>query len=98
VALASSTQIPLLSQVTSSAGSTTSFAFGLPDANSHPMFYVGVYAAIGLSAVVITLLSSIVQYLGALRASRILFKQLLENVVFATMRWHDTTPQGAHSY
>jgi len=35
-----------------------------------------------------------VQYTGALRASRVLFKQLLVSVVRATMRWHDTTPQG----
>ncbi|KAG6914945.1 hypothetical protein DXG01_014339 [Tephrocybe rancida] len=36
----------------------------------------------------------VAQYTGALRASRILFKQLLVTVVRATFRFHDTTPQG----
>ncbi|KAG6905178.1 hypothetical protein DXG01_004393 [Tephrocybe rancida] len=36
----------------------------------------------------------VAQYMGALRASRILFKQLLVTVVRATFRFHDTTPQG----
>lgn len=38
----------------------------------------------------------VTQYTGALRASRIMFKQLLVGVVRATMRWHDVTPQGAY--
>jgi ABC-type multidrug transport system fused ATPase/permease subunit len=58
------------------------------------MFYVGVYAAIGLGSALITVLSSVVQYTGALGASRRLFEQLLVGVVRATMRWHDVTPQG----
>ncbi|KAG6881440.1 hypothetical protein C0995_001885, partial [Termitomyces sp. Mi166 len=36
----------------------------------------------------------VAQYTGALRASRILFRRLLETVVRATFRFHDTTPQG----
>jgi ABC-type multidrug transport system fused ATPase/permease subunit len=70
------------------------FGFELPDANERPMFYIGVYAAIGFSTAGITILSSATQYTGALRASRRLFEQLLVGVVRATMRWHDVTPQG----
>jgi ABC-type multidrug transport system fused ATPase/permease subunit len=66
----------------------------LPDANERPMFYVAVYALIGLGTVSVTVLSSIAQYTGALKASRKLFKQLLVGVVRATFRWHDVTPQG----
>jgi ABC-type multidrug transport system fused ATPase/permease subunit len=66
----------------------------LPDANERPLFYVGVYAAIGLGTASITVLSAVTQYTGALRASRRLFKQLLVAVVRATFRWHDVTPQG----
>ncbi|THH08106.1 hypothetical protein EW145_g2928 [Phellinidium pouzarii] len=66
----------------------------LPSAYEHPLFYVGVYAAIGLFTVVISITSVATQYTGALRASRILFKQLLIAVVRATMRWHDVTPTG----
>jgi hypothetical protein len=64
----------------------------LPDANAHPLFYVGVYAAIGLGTAAVTVLSAVTQYTGALRASRRLFKQLLVGVVRASFRWHDTTP------
>ncbi|KAI0275322.1 multidrug resistance-associated ABC transporter [Gloeopeniophorella convolvens] len=66
----------------------------LPNAQQHPLFYIGIYAALGLGSAFVGVLSAIVQYTGALRASRVLFKQLLVSVVRATMRWHDTTPQG----
>lgn len=68
--------------------------FTLPDANENPLFYVGVYGAIGLTTMIVSIVSSAVQITGALRASRLIFKQLLEGVVRATMRWHDVTPQG----
>ncbi|KAJ7080949.1 multidrug resistance-associated ABC transporter [Mycena belliarum] len=65
-----------------------------PSAAEHPLFYVGVYAAIGLTTAFVSLCSVAAQYTGALRASRILFKQLLVSVVRATFRFHDTTPLG----
>ncbi len=68
--------------------------FSLPSAKERPLFYVGVYSALGLGSAFLGVLTAIVQYTGALRASRVLFKQLLFSVVRATMRWHDTTPQG----
>ena len=68
--------------------------FHLPSAKEHPLFYISVYAAVGLGSAFVGVLSAIVQYTGALRASRVLFRQLLVSVVRATMRWHDTTPQG----
>lgn len=66
----------------------------LPSAEEHPLFFIGVYSALGLGSAFLGVLAAIVQYTGALRASRVLFKQLLVSVVRATMRWHDTTPQG----
>ena len=68
--------------------------FNLPPADKHPMFYVGVFAAIGISGGLVLLLTLVVQYVAALRASKKMFKQLLDTVVHATMRWFDTTPQG----
>ncbi|KAF9070335.1 multidrug resistance-associated ABC transporter [Rhodocollybia butyracea] len=68
--------------------------FDLPNVFEHPMFYVGVYAGIGVINALVSVLAAAVQYTGALRASRILFKQLLVTVVRATFRFHDTTPQG----
>ncbi|KAF8838558.1 P-loop containing nucleoside triphosphate hydrolase protein [Paxillus ammoniavirescens] len=66
----------------------------LPDANEHPLLYVAVWGIIGLVFIVVSVLSASVQYSGALRASRSLFHRLLQNVVHATIRWHDITPQG----
>ncbi|TDL21715.1 P-loop containing nucleoside triphosphate hydrolase protein, partial [Rickenella mellea] len=66
----------------------------LPSAQDHPLFYVGVYALIGVATVIVRLTSSITQFVGALRAARKLFRQLLSTVVRATMRWHDVTPTG----
>ncbi|OCH88899.1 multidrug resistance-associated ABC transporter [Obba rivulosa] len=65
-----------------------------PPAQQHPFFYIGIYAAIALSTGLVNISGVITQYTGALRASRVLFKQLLGTVVRATMRWHDVTPQG----
>ncbi|KAF9258418.1 hypothetical protein L218DRAFT_964491 [Marasmius fiardii PR-910] len=76
------------------ASGGTLFGIHLPSAREHPLFYVGVYAVIGLSTVLVNIYSVIAQYAGALRASRVLFKQLLEKVLRATFRFHDTTPQG----
>ena len=53
------------------------FGINWPDALQHPMFYVGIYAAIGLSGALVTVFSVTAQYTGALRASRILFKYVL---------------------
>lgn len=45
-----------------------------PSARDHPLFYVGIYAAIGLCSTLASLISAATQYTGALRASRLLFK------------------------
>ncbi|KAL5521010.1 hypothetical protein ACEPAG_8932 [Sanghuangporus baumii] len=66
----------------------------LPPAHEKPLFYVAVYALIGLATVVVSVTSSATQYTGALYASRTLFSRLLRTVVRATMRWMDTTPTG----
>ncbi|KAF7311403.1 hypothetical protein MKEN_01042200 [Mycena kentingensis (nom. inval.)] len=65
-----------------------------PNASEHPLFYVGIYAAILGTSAFVTICSSAAQITGALRASRLLFKSLLVTVVRATFRFHDTTPQG----
>ncbi|KAI0041568.1 hypothetical protein FA95DRAFT_1565261 [Auriscalpium vulgare] len=72
----------------------TTAAWSLPRAQDHPLFYIGIYAALSFGAALVNVLSAITQYTGALRASRVLFTRLLESVVRSTMRWHDTTPQG----
>jgi hypothetical protein len=46
----------------------------LPSAADEPFFYIGVYAAIGMFGILLRLVSVALQYVGALRASRILFQ------------------------
>ena len=58
------------------------------------MFYVGIFAAISFGTAAVSVAAVLVKYTGSLRASRILFERLLDQVVHATMRWHDITPQG----
>lgn len=70
-------------------------AFTLPSAYERPMFYVAVYALLGLFIVLGESLGTAALELGAYRASRILFQRLLYGVTRATMRWHDATPTGA---
>ena len=41
------------------------------------MFYVGIYAAIGLGGALVNVSSVAAQYTGALRASRIMFRFVL---------------------
>lgn len=66
----------------------------LPLAREKPLFYVFVYALIGLTSVAVSVMMVSAQYLGSLRASRLLFNRLLETVIHATMRWYDVTPAG----
>ncbi|KAG6810439.1 hypothetical protein H0H92_011858 [Tricholoma furcatifolium] len=73
---------------------STIFAINWPHAIQDPMFYVAVYACIGLVTMLTSAALTVAQDTGARRASRVLFRNLLEAVVRATSRFHDTTPQG----
>ncbi|KIO27861.1 hypothetical protein M407DRAFT_22914 [Tulasnella calospora MUT 4182] len=66
----------------------------LPSAHEHPLFYVGIYAGIGVCAAFVSVSDSIVQYWGSYKASKLLFKRLLDAVVGSPMRFFDTTPAG----
>ncbi|PFH46615.1 hypothetical protein AMATHDRAFT_154310 [Amanita thiersii Skay4041] len=70
------------------------FSIDWPAASQHPLFYVGIFAAIGIINSFTHVFAVTTQYTGALRASHILFKYLLITVMRATFRFHDTTPQG----
>ena len=51
-----------------------SFGIDWPSAVEHPLFYIGIYAVIGLANALVGIISVVAQYTGALRASRILFR------------------------
>ena len=67
--------------------------FKLPPADKHPIFYVGIFAAIGICGRLISILAFIVECAAALKASSKMFEQLLDSTVHATVQWFDTTHQ-----
>jgi hypothetical protein len=76
---------------------TASFRVRWPYAEEHPLFYVGIFAAIGSALVLSQVVGYLVLFSGSIRASRRLFKQLVNAIMYATVRWHDVTPQGQFS-
>ncbi|KAL1696726.1 hypothetical protein GGG16DRAFT_43160 [Schizophyllum commune] len=76
------------------SGDVTTAEIHWPDANEHPLFYVFIYAVIGVLTAIVNVSAISAQLWGGLRASRLLFRRLLLAVVHATFRFHDTTPQG----
>ncbi|KAJ6516120.1 P-loop containing nucleoside triphosphate hydrolase protein [Mycena sanguinolenta] len=71
-----------------------SAALEFPSAEDRPMFYVGIYALLGLSIVLLHITLISLHLYGAFRASRRLFRELLNKLVHSTFRWFDTTPKG----
>ncbi|KAG6829812.1 hypothetical protein H0H87_010041 [Tephrocybe sp. NHM501043] len=59
-----------------------------------PIFYIGVYAVITTAGLIIGTLRYFVLYNGSIRASTVLYKRLLETVLFANIRFHDTVSRG----
>lgn len=64
------------------------------EAPKSPMWYITIYAAITGASAVIATLRWFILYEGSIRASVILYKRLLERVLFAKIRFHDTVSRG----
>jgi len=58
------------------------------------MYYIGVYAAITGIGLVLTTVRWYILYTGSIHASTVLYKRLLETVLFANIRFHDTISRG----
>ena len=69
-------------------------AAALNGAGESPEFYISIYAGITGVGVVLTTLRWFVLYDGSIRASTALYKRLLESVLFANIRFHDTVSRG----
>lgn len=67
---------------------------GTQSNSESPSFYIGVYAAITGAGLIVSTLRYFVLYNGSIRASTVLYKQLLETVLFADIRFHDTVLRG----
>ena len=59
-----------------------------------PVFYISVYAALTGIGLVVTTVRWFILYNGSIRASRVLYERLLESVLFADIRFHDTVSRG----
>ncbi|KAG9120664.1 hypothetical protein FRC07_003763, partial [Ceratobasidium sp. 392] len=59
-----------------------------------PLWFITIYALISLGGMLMQTLRWYVLYDGSIRASTVLYKRLLEAVLFATVRFHDTISRG----
>lgn len=59
-----------------------------------PLWYLTIYALVTLFGIVVQTLRWFVLYDGSIRASIVLYKRLLEAVLFANIRFHDTISKG----
>ncbi|KAG9019050.1 hypothetical protein FRB90_007006 [Tulasnella sp. 427] len=59
-----------------------------------PLFYLAVYAGLSYAGLVIEIGRWLLRYEGSIRASTVLHKRLLKAVLFANIRFHDTTNRG----
>lgn len=64
------------------------------EAPQSPMWYISIYAAITGVNVITTTLRWFILYEGSIRASVTLYERLLECVLFAKIRFHDTVSRG----
>jgi ABC-type multidrug transport system fused ATPase/permease subunit len=58
------------------------------------VFYITVYAIINAIGLVVMTVRWFVLYNGSIHASTVLYKRLLETVLFANIRFHDTVSRG----
>ncbi|EIW78660.1 hypothetical protein CONPUDRAFT_167619 [Coniophora puteana RWD-64-598 SS2] len=59
-----------------------------------PMYYIGIYAALTLAGVAASMFRYVVLYAGSIEASDVLYKRLLDSVLFAPIRFHNTISRG----
>ncbi|KAF5371802.1 hypothetical protein D9758_003453 [Tetrapyrgos nigripes] len=57
-------------------------------------FYIGIYAAICVVGLVVNTARCRVEDRGSIHASKVLYKRLLETILFANIRFHDTVNRG----
>ncbi|KAJ7126325.1 P-loop containing nucleoside triphosphate hydrolase protein [Mycena epipterygia] len=61
------------------------------DTSKGPVYYITIYAMV---RVILSTLRWLVLYTGSIQASTVLYKRLLETVLFANIRFHDTISRG----
>lgn len=61
---------------------------------NNPVYYITVYAIINGVGLVVSTVRWFVLYKGSIHASTVLYKRLLETILFANIRFHDTVSRG----
>ncbi|KAJ7635025.1 multidrug resistance-associated ABC transporter [Roridomyces roridus] len=64
------------------------------DSNKDATYYISIYAVLTTTGLILTTLRWFVLYRGSIHASGVLYKRLLETVLFAKIRFHDTVSRG----
>ncbi|KAJ7185377.1 multidrug resistance-associated ABC transporter [Mycena filopes] len=64
------------------------------DTSNSAVYYITVYAILTTVGLILTTLRWFVLYTGSIHASTVLYKRLLEAVLFANIRFHDTVSRG----
>ncbi|KAJ6612747.1 P-loop containing nucleoside triphosphate hydrolase protein [Mycena sp. CBHHK59/15] len=64
------------------------------DGAQSAIYYIVVYAMLTTFGLILTTLRWLVLYTGSIHASTVLYKRLLEAVLFANIRFHDTVSRG----
>lgn len=59
-----------------------------------PVFYITLYAIITTVGLIIQTIRWFILYRGSIHASDVLYKRLLESILFADIRFHDTVSRG----
>ncbi|KAJ7147016.1 multidrug resistance-associated ABC transporter [Mycena epipterygia] len=63
------------------------------DSNS-PLFYLVIYTAVATAGLIVATVRYFVLYHGSIHASTVLYQKLLQAVLFAHIRFHDTVSRG----
>lgn len=71
-----------------------SSSYSDPDNTRSPVWYVLIYAVLTVSAAAASTLYMGVAYFGSLKASKAIHERMLERVLRATVRFHDTSVRG----
>lgn len=71
-----------------------SSSYSNPRDNHSATYYVVGYAILTLVGVLATTLRFVVLYYGSIQASTKVHQRMLERILFATIRFHDTTVRG----
>ncbi|ORX49051.1 hypothetical protein DM01DRAFT_1309068 [Hesseltinella vesiculosa] len=77
-----------------SAASSQTLASDDTEQDVQVMYYIGIYALILFSNVIVSVVRFVIVYVGGLRVSKVLHEKLLHRLLHAPLRFFDTQPVG----